>query len=193
MIRLKPIILFALAAITATLAIYTYNPPARPAALTAPEVPLGRLTLREGRLYRGLEKTSFNGTVVEYYPNHVLKSRAEVVSGKLHGVSEGWHTNGVLQVREHFFKGVSHGERVKWHANGKKQSLAEIVNGKIDGLFRRWNEDGTIAEEIEMKNGKPQGLSQAYYPSGFVKKQVRLDKDAVIEEHAWKDGEKKNN
>jgi antitoxin component YwqK of YwqJK toxin-antitoxin module len=193
MIRPKIILLIALLAALGFVAWYRLNPPPTPVAIGPAEIPLGRLTLKDGKLYRPSEKTPFTGFVIEYYPGHVIKSRAQVTDGKLHGLSEGWHTNGLLQVQEHFVQGVSHGERTKWHPNGKKQSTASIIDGKIDGTFRRWNEDGTIAEEIPMKNGQPHGTSQAFYPSGFLKAQAKLDNGAVIEQHTWKDGETKSN
>lgn len=160
-------------------------------ALEREQVPLARLTLKNGRLYRAGQTHPFNGIVTETYSDRSQKSRASVQRGKLNGLSEGWHTNGVLQVQENFVQGVSHGARLKWHSNGKKASEAEIEDGKLHGLFRRWNEDGSLAEEIQMLDGLPHGDSSAYYPSGFLKTHAKMNRGEVIERQDWKDGQQK--
>jgi antitoxin component YwqK of YwqJK toxin-antitoxin module len=160
-------------------------------ALQPQTIPLARMEVRDQRLYRGASAKPFTGVVIEHYPTGVLKSRAQVVDGKLNGLSEGWHTNGVLQVEEHFKQGISNGQRIKWHVNGTKASECEIADGKLNGLFRRWNEDATLVEEIQMRNGEPHGMSFAYYRSGFIKTRAKLENGGVIEQKSWKDGEEK--
>ena len=155
----------------------------------APEVALTNLTLRNDRLYPRDDTNAFSGSMVEHYPDGVLKSRSSVRQGRLEGPSEGWYTNGVLQVREHFVDGVSHGTRTKWFPDGSKASEAAITNGQVVGIFRRWREDGSLAEEIAMDRDKPHGLSRSFYPSGAIQTEARLEHGQLIDRKSWNDGE----
>lgn len=131
-------------------------------------------TLKDGRLHRTGAAQPFTGVLLDHYGSGQLQSRSQVVDGRLHGLSEGWHTNGVLQVREHFQLGVSHGIRTKWHANGAKLSEATIVLGQLEGTFQQWHESGVLARQIEMKSGKPDGWSRAFDDTGALTAQVLL-------------------
>ncbi len=152
-------------------------------------VPRAQLELRSARLYQIAATNTFNGWMVERYPEGALRSRSAVTNGLLHGISQGWHTNGQLQVVEHFKEGVSHGVRAKWYADGTKFSEARIVEGQLNGPFRRWHENGSLAEDVEMRNGQADGLARAYFASGFVKSQSTLRNGKVIEHKFWNDGE----
>jgi antitoxin component YwqK of YwqJK toxin-antitoxin module len=120
----------------------------------ATELPLARLTLHDGRLFRHGAAHPFTGFVLEHYPDGTLKSRSQTSKGMLDGVSEGWTPSGSLQVRECFSKGFSNGVRIKWHANGIRQSRATLVGGKLHGPFVRWDEQGRWVEELQMQNGQ---------------------------------------
>jgi antitoxin component YwqK of YwqJK toxin-antitoxin module len=147
--------------------------------------------LKDGRLHRTGASQPFTGVLLERYGDGRLQSRSQVLDGRLHGPSEGWHTNGVLQVREHFVAGLSHGCREKWHANGQLQSRASIEQGELHGLFQRWDEQGCLMETQFMKAGVPHGEAVAYHPSGFVKATARFEDGRIVDRNAYSDGERK--
>ncbi len=155
----------------------------------APEVTLGDLTLRNGRLCPTGTTNPFTGRMVELYPGGSMKSRTDISNGWIHGFSIGWYTNGQMQIQEPFSTGLSHGLRTKWYENGQKQSEAPIRFGKIEGTFRHWDNQGRLTEEIEMKAGEPDGVSRAYYPDGSIKVRAVLAKGKVIDRKTWKAGE----
>lgn len=167
----------------------------RKPAEAQPEVGLGDLTLRDGRLCPRGSTNPFTGRMVEIYPGGGLKSRTDLSNGWIHGLSLGWYTNGQMQIREPFSNGISHGLRVKWYENGQKQSEAPIRLGKLEGTFRRWDDQGRLMEELEMKGGDPDGVSHAYYPDGSIKVRAVMAKGKVLERKSWKPGEfrEKNN
>ena len=143
-----------------------------------------------GLMYRVGHPQPFTGVVIERYREGGLKSRTEVVSGQLDGLSEGWFTNGVLQVVEHFSRGTSDGQRTKWHDNGKKLSEVNIVAGKLEGTFLKWHDNGKLEQEIQLVGGVPHGWSRSWFPSGSLKARVKLDNGKVVEQTFFKDGEK---
>jgi hypothetical protein len=145
-------LLILVALVAAALAVVSTIPEIESVSRPA-EIPLGRMTLRDGRLFRAASERPFTGYAMEFYANGNRKSRSAVSKGLLHGLSQGWTPEGVLQVREHFLHGVSHGIRTKWHPNGIRQSQASILNGKLHGSFQRWDNQGKLIERIEMKNG----------------------------------------
>jgi antitoxin component YwqK of YwqJK toxin-antitoxin module len=155
-----------------------------------PEVLRSELILRDGRLFCMQGTNPFTGLMVEYYPDHVLRSRSMISNGLLQGLSEGWHTNGQLEVQEYFRDGVSHGLRTKWYSDGARMSEGTIIAGKHHGTFQRWYENGMLAEEIQMQEGKPTGLSRSFYPSGFLKAEVRMTNGQPVDQKQYKDREK---
>lgn len=173
------------------LLIHRQSPRAQQIAVTAPaELSRTNLLLEAGRLRQLGSATPFSGTMVEHYPDGVLRSRSAVVDGLLHGVSEGWYTNAQLQVAEHFQRGVSHGLRTKWYPDGAKQSEAQIADGKLNGTFRRWHENGALSEQAEFVAGQPEGISLAYFQSGSLKARVIMKAGQSIEQQFWKDGQR---
>jgi len=164
--------------------------PKRPTS-SAPvlEVSRAQLELRSARLYEIGATNTFNGWMLESYPDDTLRSRSAVTNGLLHGISEGSHTNGQLQVVEYFKEGVSHGIRTKWYADGTKFSEAMIAEGQLNGSFRRWHENGSLAEDLVMRNGQADGLARAYFASGFMKSRSTLRDGKVTEQKFWNDGE----
>lgn len=148
----------------------------------APELNILDAVKKEGLYYSPGQSDPFTGNVVDFYEDGPIKSRTQILSGQLHGVSEGWFKNGQLQIREHFKEGVAHGERLKWREDGSKESEGEVVDGELEGTFRKWHPNGQLAQEIEMKNGKPHGLSQAWHESGELKAKVQLDMGEVVEQ-----------
>lgn len=147
------------------------------------------LESRGGLLHRKGAATPFSGVMIEQYPGGAMLSRSEIVGGRLHGLSEGWHTNGQIQVREAFVRGAAQGTRTKWYANGATQSVATIVAGRLQGSFRRWYQDGTLAEELQLKDGQPDGLALAYHPGGSIKSRVVARAGKVVEQRFWKEGD----
>lgn len=147
------------------------------------------LESRGGVLHRKGAATPFSGVMLEQYPGGAPLSRSEIVAGRLHGLSEGWHPNGQIQVREEFVRGASQGTRTKWYPSGATQSVATIVEGRLQGSFRRWYEDGTLAEELQLKDGQPDGLALAYHPGGSIQSRVVARAGKVVEQRFWKEGE----
>ncbi len=155
------------------------------------ETLLSELDRRDGTFLEKGSSNLYTGWVVERYGDGVLKSRTEVVDGRLAGVSEGYYTNGQMQVREFFTNGVSHGVRTKWRMDGSKLSEGEIVAGEFNGVFRKWHENGKLHQRVEMSNGVPQGVSRGWYRSGYLQSRVVLDKGKVVKREDWQDNEKR--
>ena len=156
-----------------------------------PERARAELEQVDGRLAAAESGEAFSGTMVSHYPDGTLRSRSEVVEGRLHGVSEGWYPNGMIETREHFRDGVSHGVRKRWHPNGQLASRAEIREGKLHGTFRRWHEHGQPSQVIHMREGVAHGLSLGYFPSGYLQARVELDNGDVVRQEYWEDGHMK--
>ena len=157
-----------------------------------PERVRAELKQVDGRLAAAESGEAFTGTMVSHYPDGTLRSRSEVVEGRLNGVSEGWYADGTLETREHFHDGVSHGVRERWHPNGQLASRAEIREGQLHGTFRRWHGNGELAQVIEMRAGVPHGLSLGYFPSGHLQARVMLNEGDVVQQEFWEDGQMKN-
>lgn len=158
---------------------------------TGPERARAELEHVDGRLAAAESGEAFTGTMVSRYPDGTLRSRSEVVEGRLHGVSEGWYPDGTLETREHFREGVSHGVRERWYPNGQLASRAEIRGGKLHGVFRRWHENGHPSQVIHMREGTAHGLSLGYFPSGYLQARVELDNGDVVRQEYWQDGQMK--
>lgn len=124
----------------------------------------------------------FTGAVVEYYSNGKLKSKTEVETGKLHGVSHGYFTNGQMQVEEFFTNGVSHGIRKKWHLDGTLLSEGEIIAGQFHGAFKKYHENGKLAQEVMLSNGVPHGISRSWDTNGSVLNTVEMRNGKKVEE-----------
>ncbi|MCC5808382.1 MAG: toxin-antitoxin system YwqK family antitoxin [Opitutales bacterium] len=164
-----------------------------PQATETPRTERARAELAQvdGRIAAAESGEAFSGTMVSNYPDGTVRSRSEVVEGRLHGVSEGWHPDGTLETREHFREGVSHGVRERWHPNGQIASRAEIRDGRLHGVFRRWHENGNPAQIIHMQDGVAHGLSLGYFPSGYLQARVELDNGDVVRQEYWEDGSMK--
>ena len=154
--------------------------------------PKSELELRKGLLYRVGGQQPYSGMMIEYYTNHVLKSRSWILEGRLDGISIGWYPDGQLEIQEQFKAGVSDGLRMKWYPNGVKMSEANIKSGKLDGIFKQWHENGSPAAIVEMRGGNPSGHSVAYYPDGFLKTKALVENGKVLTQKFWKDGELKD-
>lgn len=124
----------------------------------------------------------FTGAVVEYYQNGQLKSKTQVIAGKLHGVSYGYFTNGQMQVEEFFTNGVSHGVRKKWHMDGQLLSQGEIIGGQFHGPFRKYHPNGKLAQEVMLSNGIPHGISRSWDTNGTVINTVEMRNGQKVEE-----------
>ena len=155
------------------------------------EIFLSELDRRDGAFYSKGTLNLYTGWVVERYGDGVMKSRTEVMDGRLQGVSEGYYTNGQMQVREYFTNGVSHGLRTKWRIDGSKLSEGTIVAGEFDGVFRKWHENGKLHQRVEMSNGVPHGVSHGWFPSGFLQSRVVMENGKISDREDWKDNEKK--
>jgi hypothetical protein len=164
--------------------------PSPTAVVELPVVARANLLFSEGHWYQLPASNAFTGWTVEYYPDGMLRSRAAVSNGLLHGLVEGWYTNGQMQIQELYQDSVSDGLRRKWFQNGQLQSEATIVQGKLEGNFRSWHENGQLAEQIEMHQGQPDGEAWAFYDSGFVKAETRVKSGIVLAQKTWKDGER---
>jgi len=180
-------------ALVGALAWFARQPPLSPNVPTpsaeVAEVPRAQLEIRSNRLHQIGVANTFNGWMVERYPDGALRSRSAVTNGLLHGLSQGWHTNGQLQVSEYFVAGTAHGVRSKWYPSGAKLSEATIAEGKLNGPFRRWHENGAPSEQIEFTNDQPDGICLAWFPSGSLKTRVLTQSGQLIKQQSWKDGE----
>ena len=151
-----------------------------PVAEPPAEVSRDQLRLVDGRWWRAGDAAPFTGVMVERYPEGALRTRSEILEGKLDGVCEGWTPEGALEVRESFRAGVSHGLRTRWYAHGVRRSEATVVDGRMDGVFVSYHPDGSLAESVPMKEGLPHGVSRAYHPDGRLKAEVELDRGQVV-------------
>jgi antitoxin component YwqK of YwqJK toxin-antitoxin module len=134
----------------------------------APLATVGRadIELREGVLYRRVDKQPFSGLVIEEWrPGH---RRAEVAvrEGRAHGLSQGWYENGQREVEEFFVRGVSHGTRTRWYADGVEKSQVKIRDGQLVGVFREWHPNGKLARETSLQGGVPHGDARAWDTQG---------------------------
>lgn len=164
-----------------------------PAGSAWPELSQDSLVLIEDRLHAHGSDTPFHGFIVAYHPDGALRSRSQVVDGRLHGLSEGWFPEGQIETREHFVQGVSHGVRVRWHPNGQRAVRAEIRHGELHGLFQRWHANGQIAQIVHCENGEPHGLSLAYFPSGAPQARVEMLHGKRISQQFWHEPEPSRN
>ena len=159
-----------------------------PAETVLPEVSQEALVPTDNGLYLEGSDEPFNGFMVTHYPDGVLRSRSQVVDGRLHGVSEGWYPEGQIETREVFVQGVSHGVRTRWHPNGQRSVRADISHGKLHGLFQRWHENGQLAQVIPMFDGAPHGVSEAFFPSGALQARVEMKNGQPISRQFWDEG-----
>lgn len=146
-----------------------------------------RLELRDGILCEKDTGRPFDGTLVEFYPGHILKHSIPFRAGKTDGLSKGYYQNGQPEVEEHFLAGLSHGKRTRWYESGQLKSEATIVAGKIEGTFTRWHPNGRKAAEVRMAGGEPNGLSEAWHESGARKSRAEIDHGKVVSQQHWED------
>lgn len=162
----------------------------RPEIAPVAERTRSQLEVRDDRLY--LEESPdqlFTGRLVEFFPDGPKRVEIEIVDGRPHGQSRGWHDNGQLEVEEHFTEGVSHGLRTRWHRNGKQRSQAQVAQGVITGRFVEWHDNGVKAVEMGMANGKPDGECRAWFRSGAPKSVALMDEGTVVERQFFEDDE----
>jgi hypothetical protein len=139
----------------------TRSGPAEPAG---PEVTQEALHATPDGLRMHGAETLFTGFMLTHYPDGSLRSRSQVVDGRLHGVSEGWYPDGQIETRESFVRGVSHGVRLRWHANG------------------------CVAQIIHLRDGQPHGLSAAYFPNGDLQARVEMENGKPVHREFWNEG-----
>jgi antitoxin component YwqK of YwqJK toxin-antitoxin module len=133
------------------------------------------------------EKSPFTGRLTETYPSGAKKVSIEVLQGRLHGASLGWHENGVPEVEEHFHQDFSDGPRTRWHPNGARRSYAMIRQGFIEGTYTEWHDNGRQAVVMEMRRGQPEGVVEAWHPSGALKSRSRMSGGKVLEREFFAD------
>jgi antitoxin component YwqK of YwqJK toxin-antitoxin module len=138
------------------------------------EVLRSELDLRDGVLFTRGESAPFTGVLIERYPQDKPKLSIEVMDGKAHGISRGWHDNGQLEVEETFVSGISHGPRTRWHQNGTKKAEAQIEQGELAGTYTEWHENGQVAVQMRMVKGKPDGMVEAWHPTGELKSRTHF-------------------
>lgn len=141
-----------------------------------------QLELRDGTLFAKDSDERFTGILTEYFSGTNKRSSIEILDGKAHGLSRGWHENGQLEVEETFEQGVAHGQRTRWHANGQKKSEAMIMNGELNGRFTQFHPNGQRAAEVNMVAGKPHGESLAWNDAGDLAARVELSAGEIVQQ-----------
>ena len=97
-------------------------------------------------------------TVIERWPNGLIRRESTFAGNALDGVSRGWYEDGAPQFVYFYRRGLSEGEQRQWYRTGQIYTAFTHRAGHEAGQQRMWNPDGTIRSNYVIKDGKRFGL-----------------------------------
>lgn len=149
---------------------------------------------------RVAERPYSNGEVEglerSYYPDGVLKSQCDYISGLRHGSYTAWHSNGVkaeeglyedhepvgtwrayhnikadkpVLARETRYQSAGKARVIEYAADGSTMLVREVDDGENHGRETHFYANGTVRREGNNEHGKPHGLWKEFYISGQMK------------------------
>ena len=132
---------------------------------------ISRLLKKKGRLIDDGEQVywpeeNYTGLWETYWPNGVIKFRANFVDGKEEGEWLCYWDNGNLAQRGVNVKGVCDGVWTDYSYDGHKSRVGRYVNGKPEGLWVSFWDDGSVMHEQEYVGGLEHGYSRHFSYEG---------------------------
>ena len=89
-----------------------------------------------------------------YYENGNIEYEAELLNGKLDGMSRHWSENGNLLSESEYSNGIPHGKWNRFHQNGKIMHEVIYFHGEKHGREIWHYETGTMKSEQTFNYGK---------------------------------------
>lgn len=105
--------------------------------------------------------TGGTGTMLTFYANKKVSSKARMVDGKLQGKYEELTMHGKTVVEGYYSSDKKHGSWKEWTETGVPTLEEHFKRGKLDGIVRKF-EDGKVAVESTYKDGKAVGTYTEY-------------------------------
>ena len=110
----------------------------------------------------------FSGVLVERYPDRHLKSLAQYVDGRQHGIAESWFSNGATDEIRHYQHGWKDGEHRGWWSNGKPRFVFQFKDQVYEGTCQEWYENGQPYRVNHYVAGEEVGRQQLWYEDGKI-------------------------
>jgi antitoxin component YwqK of YwqJK toxin-antitoxin module len=187
--NLTPIILSALAAITAT----TFSPAPAAAQNEIKIEEVDATNLGDGRiLFRNdKDETPLNGRhrLIDGVRSEYIE--AVFTDGFFDGSYEHYRNKALVE-KGTFKGGVQHGLFTEYYPDGKIESETPFTDGEVNGMAKTYYPDGTLKSEANVTKDKIDGIKKDYYSDGTLEKEKGY-KDGKDHgpERAWEHGSEK--
>jgi antitoxin component YwqK of YwqJK toxin-antitoxin module len=90
--------------------------------------------------------------LIDFYPNHCIKSAGPVKGNKKNGPWTVWYDDGTKWSEGDFKFDVSDGLRTVWYPDGKKYYQGKYLLGEKMGEWTFWNERGDVIRQVTYKH-----------------------------------------
>jgi antitoxin component YwqK of YwqJK toxin-antitoxin module len=150
-----------------------------------------------------------DGQVLQHDEAGVLRTRATIAEGVLHGPLTVFDENGRITLEEHYVRGkldgarhllvagrphtlarfqagLQHGETRHYHAStGAVAAKLPFVHGKLHGEATWFDADGNLARKATYHAGKLHGGATSFYPQGPAFSHEPYVNDLLHGESKW--------
>lgn len=104
----------------------------------------------------------------EFYLSGQIKSEAEYLDKKLHGIGKNYYENGRLEWTAEYINGKKTGVYKEYYSTGQLKAEASFYNDKQNGMLIDYFENGKIKSKKSFKEGTIDGFSLFFYPNGKI-------------------------
>ncbi|MEC3908344.1 hypothetical protein VOI54_15040 [Tamlana sp. 2201CG12-4] len=127
-----------------------------------------RLKLVNGVMF--FNEAIFNGNILSYYKNGVLKSDVQYIDGRKHGYEKQWHTDASLREERYYKNGFKSGiHKGWWRDKTLKFEYHFNEKGEYEGRVREWYKTGQLFRDFNYVSGKEVGRQRLWKVDGTIK------------------------
>ncbi|MGW8123952.1 hypothetical protein ACV07N_14935 [Roseivirga echinicomitans] len=121
-------------------------------------VRISDIEYKDGIYY--FEDKIFNGSIVDYYENEVLKFRYGVLDGRLNGVAKEFFPEGALKSERTYYMSKLYGSFTEYFTNGEVKARFDV---KLNAF-----EQGEVVEKITIGEQKKGKYKTKEFESGII-------------------------
>ncbi len=116
------------------------------------------------------EGTPFDGRLVEFYRDSILKYEVFYKRGKKHGLERRIYENGALQSKRYYKLGFKTGQHKGWWEDSTLKFLYHFNDkGAFDGNVKEWYRTGLLFRDFNYVAGKEEGRQRLWKSDGAIK------------------------
>jgi len=149
------------------------------------------------------EDGKVNGTLKRWHPNGNPEAEEEYKNDLRHGISKQFNNDGALTLEAYYKNDTLNGAYREFYPDGSIKISGGYQNGLFEGewkwydydgvvlgeasfhqgsgIQKAWRRDGTLLREVEYYQNLKHGSSIHFNEKGEVEKQIKYDRDSVIE------------